>query len=104
MADRYVLDTSGLIAYFTDIFTQDKRLSKKIASVVSEAIFSRGTPVRLVVPSVVFVEVFEKWLTNEEILRRFYYEAFVPIDESPNIEIRPIEQEVLEALLTVGDR
>ncbi|HEY0764030.1 MAG TPA: hypothetical protein VGD61_16765 [Pyrinomonadaceae bacterium] len=56
---------------------------------------------RLTIPSVVFVEVFEKWLTTEEKLRQFYYEAFVAVEDSPNIEVRAIEQEILEALVGV---
>ena len=102
MAQQYVLDSSGLIAYFDDVFHQTKRLSAKVTSLIAEALYSHGTPIRLTVPSVVFVEVFEKWLVTEEMLRKFYYEVFVPIDSSPNIEIRSIEQEVLETLLTIG--
>ena|ERR1700681_2817819 len=102
MAQRYVLDTSGLIAYFDHVFHQTKRLSPKVTSLVAEALYSQGTPIRLTVPSVVFVEIFEKWLATEEMLRKFYYEVFVPIDNSPNIEVRSIEQEVLETLLTIG--
>ncbi|HEY0349721.1 MAG TPA: hypothetical protein VGC60_16355 [Pyrinomonadaceae bacterium] len=100
--ERYVLDTSGLIAYFDEIFRQSKRLSEHANSIISEALYSRGTPIRLTVPSIAFVEVFEKWLTADEILRRFYYEAFVPIEESPNVEVRGIDEEILRALIGIG--
>ena len=100
---RYVLDTSGLIAYFDEIFPKSKRLSEHANSLISEALYSRGTPIRLTVPSIAFVEVFEKWLTTEEILRRFYYEAYLPIEESPNIEVRGIDEEILHALISIGE-
>jgi len=102
MGQWYVLDTNGLIAYFSQVFQQPKRLSTNVHSLVSEALYSRTTSVRLTIPSVVFVEIFEKWLTTNSILRQFYYEVFLAVQDSPNIEIRAIEMEVLEALLGIG--
>jgi len=58
--------------------------------------------VQLSIPAVVFVEVFEKWLNEEEFAAKFYYEVMSPILDSPNIEIKPIEREVLENMLTIG--
>jgi PIN domain nuclease of toxin-antitoxin system len=102
MGQRYVLDTSGLIAYFENVFPQPKRLSDKVRTLIAEALNSQTTPIRISVPSVVFIEVFDGWLDSEEVLRKFYYEVFRPMLESPNVEIRAIEQEVLESLLKIG--
>ena len=55
------------------------------------------------IPSVVFLEIFEQWIISEEFARKFHYEVYNIIIESPNIEIKPIEQEVLENLLEVRD-
>jgi len=67
--------------------------------VFNEAIFSRETEVRLSIPSIVFVEIYEKWLSNEEFCRKFYYEVFMKLRQSPNIEIKPLDQEVLEYVI-----
>lgn len=53
------------------------------------------------VPSIVFIEIYEKWLRSEEFSRKFFYEVFTPLKQSPNVEIRAIDQEVLENLLAV---
>lgn len=55
----------------------------------------------LSVPSIVFIEIYEKWLKSGEFSRKFFYEVFIPLKQSPNVEIRAIDQEVLENLLTV---
>ena len=43
------------------------------------------TNTKISIPSVVFVEIFEIWLREEEFAKKFYYEVFVPIIQSPNI-------------------
>lgn len=37
-----------------------------------------------------------------EALLQFHYEVFDLVERSPNIEIKPVEQEVLENLLNIG--
>ncbi|MFZ2631813.1 MAG: hypothetical protein WA081_00670 [Desulfosalsimonadaceae bacterium] len=54
------------------------------------------------IPSIVFIEIFDKWLTSEEFSKKFYYDVFIQLKESPNIEIRPIDREVLENLIYIG--
>jgi PIN domain nuclease of toxin-antitoxin system len=50
----------------------------------------------------VFIEIYEKWLRGEEFCRRFFYEVFVPLRESPNVEIRAIDKEALEKVMLIG--
>jgi predicted nucleic acid-binding protein len=69
---------------------------------MAEAFRTSPTDIKLSIPAVVFVEVFEKWLISEEFASRFHYEVFAPISESPNIEVKPIDQEVLENLVRIG--
>lgn len=49
-----------------------------------------------------FVEIYEKWLKTEEFSRKFYYEIFSLLKQSPNVEVRPIDREVLENLIHIG--
>jgi len=104
---RYVIDTNGLISFFAGVFedilgSDDSTLiSKKARNAIQEAVFFSEGGVLLSVPSIVFVEIYEKWLRSEEFFRKFFYEVFIPLKQSPNVEIRAIDQEVLENLLDV---
>lgn len=55
----------------------------------------------LSIPSIVFIEIYRKWFTSEEFSREFFYEVFIKLKSSPNIEIRAIDREILENLLLV---
>jgi predicted nucleic acid-binding protein len=103
MGGLYVLDTNALIAYFDNVFSQPQVLSAKVRALISSALSSSPSPTKLSIPSIVFIEVFEKWLKTEEIVQKFHFEVFKPIEQSPNIEIRAIEQEILENLIRIGD-
>ena len=98
----YVIDTSAFISYFNNVFGESSQISRRARDIVSDALFTISGSVRLSIPSIVFVEIFEKWLRNEEFNAKFYYEIYKIILESPNIEIKPIELEVLENLLIIG--
>ncbi len=100
----YVTDTNSLVSYFHDVFGRDSGLSAKARRIIMHALDSSPSGVGLSIPAVVFLEIFEKWFTDEEFARKFHYEIFEPIALSPNIEIKPIDQEVLENLLKIrGD-
>ena len=98
MSKLYVIDTNSLIYYFDSVFCDGSNLSAKAHKLIAKAFESSDSEIKLSIPSVVFVEIFEKWLKSEEFARKFHYEVFELIDQSPNIEIKPIEQEVLENL------
>ena len=49
------------------------------------------------------MEIFDKWFLEDEIASKLRYEVFEPIKGSPNVEVKPIEQEVLENMLKIGD-
>ncbi len=108
MRKLYVIDTNAVISYFDSVFRHSNKynglrpLSNRVMTTIEEAIFSKETHIRLSIPTVVFIEIYEKWLMSEEFCRRFFYEAFIPITQSQNIEIRPIDREVLENLLQIG--
>ncbi|GBD95143.1 hypothetical protein BMS3Bbin05_00350 [bacterium BMS3Bbin05] len=104
---RYVIDTNGLISFFAGVFEDTHRfdgspsISKKARNAIQEAVSPLEGGVLLSVPSIVFIEIYEKWLQSGEFFRRFFYEVFTPLKQSPNVEIRAIDQEVLENLLIV---
>lgn len=104
---RYVIDTNGLISFFVDVFEDapefddSPSISQKARNLVQQAVSPIEGEVLLSVPSIVFIEIYEKWLSAGEFFRKFFYEVFTPLRQSPNVEIRAIDQEVLENLLTV---
>ena len=107
MRELYVIDTCALIAFFDAAFAGAEGydgspvLSPRVVNLISEAIYSSFTKIRLSIPTVVFVEIYEKWLRSEEFCRKFFYDVFVPLQKSENIEIRPTDREVLERLLEI---
>ncbi len=103
MSGLYVTDTDSIISFFNDIFEVPQKLSARARGVISQALLKSPSEVKLSIPSVVFIEIFEKWIISEEFARKLHYEVYNIIIESPNIEIKPIEQEVLENLLEVRD-
>lgn len=101
MRRLYVCDTNSIIFFFSEVFQQQNKLSDRACRIIREGIWAANSDVRLCIPSVVFVEIFEKWLTTEEFLRRFFFEVFVPLKQSENVEIRGIDRETLECLATI---
>lgn len=101
MPRRFVTDTGALISYFHRVFGVAAVLSPRACRIIQQALSSSPSDVRLSIPSVVFVEIFEKWLRHEEFAAKFHYEIFELFRQSPNIEVKPIEREVLENLLII---
>ncbi len=101
MIRLFVSDTNALICYFHEIFQVEQKLSNRALTIFKRALSTKDEDTKLSIPSVVFVEIFEKWFLSEEFLKKFYYEVFIPISESPNIEIKPIEKEDLQNLVRI---
>ena len=102
MSILYVCDTIAIIQYFDDVFEQGSKLSPRARAIMAEALCTAPGDVRLSIPSVVFVEVFEKWCRAAEFSRKFRYEVYQRVKESPNIEVKPIDREVVESVLEIG--
>jgi PIN domain nuclease of toxin-antitoxin system len=101
MTKLYVIDTCCIIAYFKGVFHEDKEISSKTRELIKNALNQQDGDIKISIPSIVFIEIFEKWLIHEEFSRKFYYEVYIPLKESPNIEIRPLDQEILEMLIKI---
>ena len=61
MTKRYVTDTNSLIYYFHDLFGEGCILSQKVKGIFEQAFNLYQSNVRLSIPSVVFLEIYEKW-------------------------------------------
>ena len=99
---RVVLDTVALISYFSDIFKQESQISHTGISIIDKA-FTYENEVLLSIPSIVFVEIFDRWVTDEESGARIKAEVLERILIAPNIEIKRIDSEVLENYLLLND-
>lgn len=99
--NRFVVDTSALISYFAAVFQRPSQLSEKGLRIMELGL--EKDKVILIIPSVVFVEIFKKWFVSEETSRKIRYEVYERIKAQPNVEIKPLEQEVLENFLMIID-
>lgn len=104
---RFVIDTNALISYFSDIFNVPTHISSRGLLYISKA-FQNDSEYLMTIPSIVFVEIFDKWFrgenaVGEEFRAKFISEIFNPIKFSPNVEIREIDLEVLENFLKLND-
>ena len=108
MRELYVIDTCALISFYDEVFKcavgydGSPPLSGRASNIIREAVYSGCTGVRLSIPSIVFIEIYEKWLKGEEFCRKFFYDVFEPLRASEFVEIRPTDKEVLEELLVIG--
>jgi len=102
MNNGYVVDTTSLISYFNNIFGGPAKISRDALKIIETA-FKRDSDIKLSIPSIVFVEIFDKWFSNEEIAAAIRIEIMSVIAERPNIEIKPVEKEVLENFIKIND-
>jgi len=103
MNKRYaVLDTTALISYFNSVFKQASQISDGALKLIRHA-FQSDSDVLLSIPSVVFIEVYDKWVLDDEFRAMFVSEVLEMVLQAPNIEIKPIDEEVLESFMHLGD-
>ena len=98
----YVLDTCAIISYFKNIFNDDKEISTEIHNEISLALQNyrnQSSPVRLIIPSMAFIEIRDKWCISDEIRERIRYEVFIPFAQSGNIHICPFEDNIVKRAL-----
>jgi len=107
---RYVIDTNALISYHAELFEETPKLSRKALNIIEQGItYSHNSynPNRIIlfIPSIVFVEIFEKWFrgTDEEFRKEFISTVYQPLSNAENIEIREIDREVVEKFMTLSD-
>lgn len=101
MSSRYIVDTCALISYFPDCFPSagSNKLSVDVKSIL-DAAFNKED-ILLIFPSIVFVEIFEKWCCEEEDQARIKFNIFKYIQSFENMSIMPIDFEILENILKI---
>jgi hypothetical protein len=102
MARLYVGDTNAIIGAFPSIFRRPPTLSTRSQNLVVRA-FQSDYRVRLSIPSVVFIELYDKWCRQAEASRTIYYEIFVTARDSEVIEIRELDAEIVEIMTSFDD-
>lgn len=102
MNNGYVIDTTSLISYFSGIFAVRSQISRNALRIIESA-FKRDSLIKLSIPSIVFVEIFDKWFKDEEMSAAIKSEIISLIDERSNIEIKSIEKEVLANFIEIND-
>lgn len=107
MPRLFVVDTMAVISYFSNVFGQDTRISKRGLSIIGQA-FDFPDEVLLTVPGIVFVEIFDKWFRggrdkDDEFRAKFRVEVLERIRNAPNIEIREVDVETIQKFLWLED-
>lgn len=101
MKQRYVIDTTALMSYFSSIFEIQNKMSQQALDIISQAF--NHDDVILLIPSIVFVEIYSKQFINEERSEKIRYEVYEKIKNCDNISIEAIDHEVLESFIKITD-
>ncbi len=91
------------MSYFNKVFGVHQKLSRRARRIISQALSTSPSNVKLSIPSIVFIEIFDNCFEEEETANKLRYEFYEVIKSSPNIEVKAIEQEVLENILRIRD-
>lgn len=99
---KYTIDTTAIISYFIDEFRgANAQISKKNLEIIENAFHDPN--IILYFPSVVFLEIFSKWLFDEESAQRIKSKVFIPIYLQENFAIEPFDREVLENFIKIDN-
>lgn len=101
MNNVYLVDTVAFINYHNTYFSERNMLSEEARNIISKCLDSSYNHFKLIVPSVVFIEITRKFLISEELSKKFYYEIFKNIKECIDVEIKPLEKEIASLMLDI---
>ena len=96
-----VIDTCAVISYYPKVFQEESTISKGSLELISAAL--GHSDVRIIIPTIVFVELFQLYFKREEMSRLIYYEVYLPFRDSPHFELRGFDQDGLNAFITIDD-
>lgn len=100
---KYVVDTNALISYFSEIFEGgDISISKESLEIIDQAM-TNNNEIKLIIPACVFLELFIKWFKTEELSAKIIAEVYYRIKQKENIEIQPLDKEILENYIKIKD-
>lgn len=89
------------MSYFSDIFGIKSKISQDALNVMNEAFEEKKH--LLLIPSIVFIEIFSKQFTSPEKAARIRYAVYEKIKSCENISIEAIDQEILECFILIKD-
>ncbi len=101
MKQRYTIDTTALMSYFSDTFEIESKISKDAINIMDEA-FNEDKHI-LQIPSIAFIEIFSKQFTSPEKAAQIRYAVYERIKTCENISIESIDQEILECFIRITD-
>jgi len=101
MDNRFVVDTTSLISYFSGVFGESSQISQHALNLIDRAFYEDS--ILLIFPSIVFVEIFKKWFVSEAKAAQIRFEVLERIKNRGNMEIKPLEREVLENFIKIQD-
>ncbi len=99
---RAVIDTTALISYFEEVFNRPAKISVSAIKLMRRA-FQAEDDVLLSVPSIVLIEIFDKWILSDEFRAKFVSEVLEVLLQCPNVEIKSIDDEVLYKFISLDD-
>lgn len=105
MGKFYILDTCSFYSYclkYLSIFT-DKNLSLSESALMElyMAFNNNDGNIKIVIPNIIFIEIFDHYFNDEEFVNKFKYEVYTKIianDNDSKIAIIDIDEEVFENL------
>jgi len=103
MHQIFVIDTVSFINYFNDFFEEKRMLSKKASEIIDRCLNPDFENYKLIVPSIVLVEIFEKQLRTDEKAEQFKFTILKPLLDNLDVEIKGFEREVLQVFCGIDD-
>ncbi|QPC83663.1 hypothetical protein G4Y79_04580 [Phototrophicus methaneseepsis] len=102
------MDTVALVSYYHEIFDDLSRISAKGMRIIADAVDYGGNDgTLLIIPSVVFLEIFDNWCrvekSEDELRAQIFSDIFIPLRDLTNVEIREIDLELLHKFLELDD-
>lgn len=103
MTHLFVFDTVSFINYHFDFFNEKLKLSKNVVDDIKKCLSPDYLDYKLIIPSIVFVEVFDKQLKTDEIASRFHSEILSVFRDSDDVEIKGLDAEILEIFYNIDN-
>ncbi len=103
MNQLYVVDTCAIISYFKDVLQQGatNSISEESLGIIDNAFVYNEN--KLIFPVVTFIELYDKWFNTIEDASRIYSEIYLRIYNQENMEIQPLDKEILENFAKITD-
>jgi PIN domain nuclease of toxin-antitoxin system len=97
----FVVDTCALISFYQEVFGESSSISYKSLKIIERAFLDND--IKLIFPSIVFIELFRLYFKTKEIATQIKYEVLNPISEQENMQIRSFDKESLEKFIQITD-